>query len=73
MNPSIVVVGSLNADLVVAVPRFPAPGETLSGQRFDVFPGGKGGNQAAAIARLGAQVAMVGQVGADSQGAWLRQ
>ena len=69
----IVVVGSLNADFVVAVARFPAPGETLSGQRFDVFPGGKGGNQAAAIARLGARVAMVGQVGADGHGAWLRQ
>lgn len=69
----IVVVGSLNADLVVGVSRFPAPGETLSGHRFDVFPGGKGGNQAAAVARLGAPVAMVGQVGADSQGAWLRQ
>jgi ribokinase len=73
MNPRIVVVGSLNADLVVGVSRFPAPGETLSGGRFDVFPGGKGGNQAAAAARLGGHVAMVGQVGADSQGDWLRR
>jgi ribokinase len=69
----IVVVGSLNADLVVGVARFPAPGETLSGTRFDVFPGGKGGNQAAAVARLGARVAMAGQVGGDGQGTWLRQ
>jgi ribokinase len=68
----IVVVGSLNADLVVRVDRFPAPGETLRGRRFDVFPGGKGGNQAAAVARLGARVTMVGQVGSDAQGAWLR-
>jgi ribokinase len=68
----IVVVGSLNADLVVRVERFPAPGETVRGDRFDVFPGGKGGNQAAAAARLGGHVAMVGQVGADAQGTWLR-
>ncbi len=72
MNPSIVVVGSLNADFVVRVDRFPAPGETLRGDRFDVFAGGKGGNQAAAAARLGGRVAMVGQVGGDAQGAWLR-
>jgi ribokinase len=71
-SASIVVVGSLNADLVVHVPRFPCPGETLIGQRFDVYPGGKGGNQAAASARLGGRVAMIGQVGADSQGRWLR-
>lgn len=74
LRPSadIVVVGSLNADFVVRVDRFPAPGETLHGRAFDVFPGGKGGNQAAAAARLGARVAMVGQVGADAQGRWLR-
>jgi ribokinase len=73
VTPPIVVVGSLNADLVVRVPRFPIPGETIRGDRFDVFPGGKGGNQAAAAARLGGRVAMVGQVGGDSQGAWLRE
>ena len=71
-SPPIVVVGSLNADLVVHVSRFLTPGETLIGRRFDVYPGGKGGNQAAAVARLGDRVAMIGQVGADSQGAWLR-
>ncbi len=72
VNPEIIVVGSLNADLVVRVDRFPAPGETLRGDRFDIFPGGKGGNQAAAAARLGGRVAMVGQVGGDAQGTWLR-
>jgi ribokinase len=72
VNPSIVVVGSLNADLVVRVDRFPVAGETLRGRRFDVFAGGKGGNQAAAAARLGGHVAMVGQVGGDGYGRWLR-
>ncbi len=72
LDPNIIVVGSLNADFVVRVDRFPAPGETLRGRRFDVFAGGKGGNQAAAAARLGGRVAMVGQVGGDAQGAWLR-
>ena len=71
MNPSIVVVGSLNADLVVGVERFPASGETLRGSRFDLFAGGKGGNQAAAAARLGGYVAMAGQVGGDAYGTWL--
>ena len=72
VDPAIVVVGSLNADFVVRVDRFPAPGETVRGRRFDVFAGGKGGNQAAAAARLGGRVAMVGQVGGDAQGTWLR-
>lgn len=71
MPASIVVVGSLNADLVVRVPRFPAPGETLTGSSFARFPGGKGANQAYAAARLGGHAAMVGQVGADDLGAWL--
>ena len=63
-QPAIVVVGSLNADLVVHVPRFPVAGETISGDGFVVLPGGKGANQACAAGRLGGQVAMVGQVGA---------
>ncbi len=71
-SPAIVVVGSLNADLVVRVARFPAAGETIRGTAFHVFAGGKGGNQACAAARLGAAVSMVGQVGGDSHGAWLR-
>jgi ribokinase len=71
MPLSIAVVGSLNADLVVHVPRFPEPGETLTGSSFSRFPGGKGGNQAYAAARMGAGVAMVGQVGDDDLGQWL--
>lgn len=73
MTPAIIVVGSLNADLVVRVPRFPVPGETISGDGFTVAPGGKGANQACAAGRLGGSVGMVGQVGADAQGAMLRE
>src|SRR3954466_2983890 len=58
--PRVVVVGSINADLVVAVERLPAPGETVSGGRFARHGGGKGANQAVAAARLGASVAMIG-------------
>jgi ribokinase len=67
-GPAIAVVGSLNLDLVVRVPRLPGPGETVSGG--DVFsnPGGKGANQAVAAARLGRAVAMVGCVGDDQAG-----
>jgi ribokinase len=66
MNAEIVVVGSLNADYVINLPRFPLPGETVSGSNFAIYPGGKGANQAFAAARLGGRVAMVGQVGNDS-------
>ncbi len=59
------VVGSLNIDLNVRVENFPRPGETIRGQAFDILPGGKGGNQAVALARLGSDVAMVGAVGED--------
>ncbi|WP_236631325.1 PfkB family carbohydrate kinase, partial [Chloroflexus sp. MS-G] len=60
---TIVVVGSLNMDLVVHAPRHPLPGETLIGSHFQTFPGGKGANQAVAAARLGARVCMIGRVG----------
>ena len=76
MGQGITVVGSLNADLVVAVRRFPGPGETVMGHDFAVFPGGKGANQAFAAGRLGSgelPVRMVGQVGGDAYGEWLRQ
>ncbi|HEX5807544.1 MAG TPA: ribokinase [Anaerolineales bacterium] len=66
--PSILVVGSLNADLVVRSPRFPKPGETISGEDLRIIPGGKGANQAVAAARQKASVAMVGRVGNDSFG-----
>lgn len=65
MNPKFCVVGSLNMDLIVRVANFPKPGETIRGQAFDMLPGGKGGNQAVALARLGAEVVMVGAVGDD--------
>jgi ribokinase len=69
--PDILVVGSLNADLVVRTPRFPQPGETISGEDLQVIPGGKGANQAVAAARHGAQVSMLGRVGSDSFGRFL--
>jgi len=69
----VVVVGSLNMDLVVRAARLPLPGETLSGSSFMTVPGGKGGNQAVAAARLGARVAMIGRVGADAYGEQLKQ
>lgn len=65
---NILVVGSMNADLVVRSPRFPQPGETISGEDLRIIPGGKGANQAVAAARQGASVSMVGRVGNDSFG-----
>lgn len=62
----ILVIGSLNVDLVVRAPRFPQPGETISGDDLLTIPGGKGANQAVAAARQGASVAMVGRVGKDN-------
>ena len=62
----LVVVGSINMDLVTVAKRFPAPGETLLGERFVSVHGGKGGNQAVAAARLGAEVHMIGAVGDDA-------
>jgi hypothetical protein len=61
----IVVVGSINMDLVMCAPRLPLPGEALAGTDFAIVPGGKGGNQAVAAARLGACVAVIGCIGAD--------
>jgi len=69
--PDILVIGSLNADLVVRVPRFPQPGETIRGDDLQTFPGGKGANQAVAAARLGASVSMLGRVGKDNFGDYL--
>ena len=65
MNGPIVVLGSLNADLVIHADRLPAPGETLHGRDLSIYPGGKGANQACAAGRLGATVAMFGFVGRD--------
>jgi ribokinase len=68
----IAVVGSVNLDVVVEVPRHPVPGETVIGGDRRELPGGKGANQAVAAARLGATVALVGRVGADDAGRRLR-
>ena len=67
-TPKVAVVGSLNIDLVCHATRRPDKGETLIGDAFDIFTGGKGFNQATAAARLGAEVALVGSVGADPFG-----
>ncbi len=69
---SVVVVGSINMDLVVTTPHIPVPGETVLGGSFSTLPGGKGANQAVAAARAGAAVTMVGRVGPDAFGDTLR-
>ena len=70
-RPKVTVVGSLNIDLVSRAPRYPQQGETLIGDAFDIFTGGKGFNQATAAARLGAEVTLIGCVGTDSFGEML--
>jgi ribokinase len=69
MTKQIVVVGSINMDLMLRCTRLPQPGETVLGTDFRTEPGGKGANQAVAATRLGAQVALVGCVGDDDFGA----
>jgi len=73
MPEKVVVVGSLNMDLVTRASRLPRAGETLIGQTFSTVPGGKGANQAVASARLGADVSMIGCVGTDAYGTQLRE
>jgi len=70
-RPNIVVVGSLNMDLVVSSSRMPQIGETIEGEAIHYIPGGKGANQAVGCAKLGANVAMVGAVGDDAFGTQL--
>ncbi len=65
---NIVVVGSLNMDLVVRVSHMPLPGETIFGHDFMAVPGGKGANQAIAATRLGGKVTMIGRIGSDTFG-----
>lgn len=64
----IVVVGSINLDLVANADHIPAAGETVHGSRFQTHPGGKGANQAVAVARLGYPVQMIGKLGSDAIG-----
>ena len=61
--PRLTVLGSLNMDISVAVPRLPTPGETVLGSGAVIAPGGKGANQAVAAARLGGAVQMIGCTG----------
>ena len=68
----VLVIGSLNMDLVVRCARLPAQGETVSGHGFATLPGGKGANQAVAAARAGARVTMLGAVGTDEFGTKMR-
>ena len=72
-EPRIVVVGSINMDLVARMERLPRPGETVSGIDFQSIPGGKGANQAVAASRLGATTRMIARLGEDSFGTSLRQ
>jgi ribokinase len=72
-RPRIVVVGSINMDLIVRVARLPVAGETIRGRELLTLPGGKGANQAVAAARLGADVTLVGCVGSDEFGVQLRE
>lgn len=68
MAPRIAVVGSINADLVVQMPKLPGRGETVSSAEPAWFPGGKGANQAVAASRMGGNVSMFGAIGADEPG-----
>jgi ribokinase len=68
MPRPIVIIGSINMDLVCRTPRMPRPGQTIIGSDFLTVPGGKGANQAVAVARLGGAAHMVGRVGDDAFG-----
>ena len=65
--PSIVVVGSINLDIVATAPCLPVPRGTVTDALLERYPGGTGANQALAARRLGADVALVGRVGADAE------
>ena len=67
-KPRILVIGSINMDVVLKTEKFPAPGETVLGTDLSLIPGGKGANQAVALSRLGARASLLGRVGADPWG-----
>lgn len=73
MKPSILVIGSINMDLVIRTHRIPLPGENIFGEDLQIIPGGKGANQAIGAARLGCKVAFSGRVGRDYFGKSLLQ
>ena len=78
MSGRVIVVGSVNVDLVVRGERLPAPGETVTGGTFERHQGGKGGNQAVAAARLGRPTFLIAAVGddpfgTDARAAWRRR
>jgi ribokinase len=64
-NEGVLVIGSANMDLVVTADRFPKPGETIFGKKYQMFPGGKGANQAVSAAKLGVRTIFVGKFGDD--------
>lgn len=72
MNKKILIIGSLNMDMVIKVDEIPKVGETVLGNLIDYIPGGKGANQAYAAAKLGGEVSMIGTVGNDSFGEILK-
>ena len=67
------VIGSINMDIISTIPHFPAPGETIIGSSMMTLPGGKGANQAVALARLGTQVSMFGKIGKDQYGTMYKE
>ncbi|MAE60701.1 MAG: ribokinase [Planctomycetaceae bacterium] len=67
-DPGVLIIGSINMDMVVRVEHMPRPGETITGQAFDTMPGGKGANQAVAAARLGGASTLIGRIGDDAFG-----
>lgn len=73
MTGRVVVLGSVNRDLVLSVPRYPKPGETQAATALSEFPGGKGANQAVASARAGAPTSLAGAIGADRFGAAMQE
>lgn len=73
MQNKIIVIGSINLDMVVFAQRLPQHGETIIGENMQIFPGGKGANQAIAAARLGGSVQLIGNIGNDSSGKTLLQ
>ncbi|WP_027634544.1 ribokinase [Clostridium hydrogeniformans] len=69
----VVVIGSINVDYCVNLNRLPKKGETLMAKDFNIYPGGKGANQAVAASRLGGEVSLIGAVGEESDGKWMKE